>query len=150
MSKYFLINISGTGPGGAVSIYLTSNGLVGGRRCKTEIPNADLLLTPNVGNTTICSDGQPFTEFPLTAGKGRPFDVRIEQNKTTVYDDLKELIDFVDADPGATLRLTAAGEPGNIDVDFRPNHSPIPLGFGTFSTDYIKAIVIRGITTAFN
>lgn len=149
MSKYFAINLSGTGPSGAVSIYITHNGLVGGRTCKTELPEADLLITANPGNTTVGNSGNPFTEKPLVAGQGIPFTLRIPNCPSALYTQLRTLIDYVDLHE-AEIRMTATGVPGNIDVDFSPNHAPVPIGFDSFSTGNVKGVQIRGIVSDVN
>lgn len=153
MARHYLINISGTGPGGPTSIYLTTDGLVGGVRCKTRVPEADTLLTPATGNTTTASDGSPFTEKPLTAGKGRPFTIEIPNCKIPVYDDLKELIDYV-VDQNADLQVVfSGGDTDDIDVQATPNFAPVPIGIArekAFSPGIIKNVTLRFITTAFN
>ena len=149
MSKYFLINISGTGPSGAVSYDLTSNGTNTGRPCKTEVVGVASLLSPESGTTTVASDGTPFTEKPLTAGKGRPFELNSAWVPTSVYEDLKELIDYV-VDQGTDVAITGSGEPGDFDVQAIPNFAPIPIDFDGFSTDIIKGLKLRFIVSEVN
>ena len=150
MARFFSIIISGTGPLGATSIYLTHNGMVGGRVCQTEIPEADILISASSGNTTVGNTGAPFTEKPLAAGKGRAFRIRFPKDcPSTLYSLLRTLIDYVDAQ-NTELRLQASGTPGSIDVQFTPNHAPVPIGFTGFSTANVKGLELRGITAAVN
>lgn len=149
MSRYYEIHISGTGPGGAVSIYLTHNGNTGGRPCKNTVVGVGGLLTPESGNTTVASDGTPFNEKPLTAGKGRPFEIQTEWTPTAVYDDLKELIDYC-VEQATAVTIEGTGEPGDFDVDAVPNFAPTPIDFDGFSTDVVKGLKLRFITSALN
>lgn len=149
MSRFYLIHLTGTGSAGAVSIYLTSDGLIGGRRCKTRIPNANQLLNPHSGNTTVAASGSPFTEKPLNAGKGRPFAIQIDWILTPRYLALKDLIDNSTAN-NIDIRITAVGEPGSIDVNATPNFAPDPYDLESFRDDTIKGLELRFITTAVN
>lgn len=147
MSKYYEIEIAGTGSGGAVDIFLTSTGAAGGRPCKNTIPNPGLagLLTPNSGNTTVASDGTPFTEKPLTAGKGRPFEIETAFCNTDVYDDLKDLIDYC-VEHSTLIQVTGTGEPGDFDVACSPNFGEgYPIDFEGFGEDVIKGLKMRFI-----
>lgn len=149
MSRFYQIAIIGTDGGGAHTYYLTSNGLVGGRACKTHIPEAADLLTPHSGNTTVAADGTPFTEKPLTAGKGRAFQIQIDWLPTAVYSNLKTLIDYC-VEHDTALRVTASGEPGSIDVDVSPNFAPVPIDPAGFTDSYIKGLTLRFITVEVN
>lgn len=142
MAKYWLVRIQGTGSGGAVSIYLTRDGLVTGAPCKIAFPAADVILSPVAGNTTVGNTGDPFTEFPLVATGGRTFEITAAFMATTVFEDLKELIDFVVSE-GTNLTITATGEPGTISAEAKPDHAPIPLGFDSFVTNQIRNVKIR-------
>jgi hypothetical protein len=150
MSKYYQVQISGTGPGGAVSIYLTSTGANGGRPCKTSVVGLAGLLTPDSGNTTVASNGSPFNERPLTAGKGRPFEILSRFVPiNAVYDDLKELIDYV-VEQGTVVTIEGTGEPGNFDVDAIPHFNPYPIEWDDFGADVLKGLKLRFIVSEVN
>lgn len=149
MSRFYLIHLTGTGSAGAVSIYLTSDGLIGGRRCKTTIDGAAALLNPQSGNTTVAASGSPFTEKPLIAGRGRPFAIKIDWIPTARYLTLKDLIDN-SATNNLDITITAAGEPGSINVNAIPNFAPGPYDLESFRDDTIKGLELRFITTAVN
>jgi hypothetical protein len=53
MARYNLIQIG--------SEFLTLDGLITGRRCKTEVPNLAGLLSPYAGNTIKAASGKPYT-----------------------------------------------------------------------------------------
>lgn len=149
MSRYFVVHISGTGSGGPVDIYLTDDGSSGGRPCRVDVPGAANLLTPASGNTTVASDGTAFTEKPLTAGKGRPFEVVAAWCTTSVYEDLKDLIDYV-VEQETEITVEGSGEPGDFDVQAIPNFAPVPIEWEGFTTDVIKGLRLRFITTEVN
>lgn len=146
MARFYKLRIQGTGPSGAVSIYLTDDGTANGRPCKTTIENLAALLTPQSGNTTVASDGTPFTEKPLTAGKGRPFAIVAAWTRTTVFSSVKTLIDHCAAQ-GTNVRITGTLGPSEFDVDAVPNFDPIPIDFEGFNADAVKGLRLRFVTS---
>lgn len=146
MARFYLLHITGTGPSGAVSIYLTDDGTSTGRPCKNTIENLQSLLTPISGNTTVADDGSPFTEKPLTSGKGRPFVIVIPWSRTAVYTSIKTLIDYCVAQ-GTAVRVVGTNGPAGFDVDASPNFAPVPLGFDSFNIDSVKGTRLALITS---
>jgi hypothetical protein len=149
MSKYYLINIAGTGSGGAVSLWLTSDGTETGRPCKTVVNGIAGLLSPESGTTTVASDGTPYTEKPLTAGKGRPFELDSAFVPSDLYDDLKALIDYV-VEQGTAIDIAGTGTAGDFDVSAIPNFVPVPIEFEGIGIDVIKGLKLKFIVAAVN
>lgn len=146
--KTFLISIAGLVEGDPVTIWLTSDGTETGRPCKTAFQNADGLLAPRIGTTSVSNAGTAWNEYPLNdTNGGRGFNIQIANMKTPVFDDLKELIDALIADPLGTVTVTATGEPGDIDAVAIPWFNPVPLRFGAFSTGFVKNVEIALMTT---
>jgi hypothetical protein len=141
MAREYLISITY----GGSTVWLTSDGLNTGRRCRTETPGVDSLFETESGNTTVAAGGSPFTEKPLTAGKGRPFEIHIPSCPTARFTALVTLKDAAVAASGAAT-VTFAGEPGSKTVSAVFNFAPTPVSFGRFRTGTIKDVVLRFIT----
>lgn len=143
MARFYKIKIG--------SIYLTDNGLVGGRPCKVAVDGAAALLLPSQGNVAVGSDGTPFREKPLTpTGGGRGFTIVAAWMKKTVYDALKTALDAAAA-ANSDFNVTGDGVPGDFDVDAIPFDNPQYLSFGGFTgADTLKDVRISLITTSIN
>lgn len=143
MARHFLIKITQ----GATEIYLTSDGTENGRRCRTDVPNVDTLFDSESGNTTVAAGGSPFTESPLSAEGGRPFEIQIPFCPTARFDDLVSQKDAAGTGGEYTIEFSG-GEPGDKTVTAIQHYNPVPIGFGSrFSPGYVRDVVLRFITT---
>ena len=139
MARSFKISISD----GLTTVWLTSDGLEGGRPCRTQIPGIAGLYEDVSGNTTVAAGGVPFTEKPLTNGGGRDFDIIIPNCPTARYNDLDALKSAL-VDAAGLATLTFDGEPGTIEVVAIPRFDPIPLDFDSgFNTDNMRGVIFR-------
>lgn len=133
------------------SIYLTDNGLTGGRPCKVTVEGVAGLLSPDQGNVAVGADGTPFREKPLTpTGGGRPIAIVAAFMKKTVYDSLKTALDSAAAG-NAEFNVTGVGVPGDFDVDAIVFDNPQYLAAEGFTgADVLKNVRISLMTTAIN
>lgn len=142
MARFYKVKIG--------SIFLTDNGLTGGRPCKTEVTNAPALIAPNIGNVSIAANGVGFREIPLSpTGAGRPFTITIPFVTSAVFGSLKTALDAAAA-AGSILNITGDGLPGNFDVDADVFDNPVYLSWGSFSGDYVKNVVMSFLTRTIN
>lgn len=143
MARYFLISIQQ----GATTVWLTSDGTNTGRRCRAICPEIATLFEPESGNTTVAAGGSPFTESPLSAEGGRPFEIQIPFCPTARFDELVSLKDAAGPAGEYTIEFDD-GEPGSKTVTAIAFYNPVPIGFSPqFSPDYVRDVVLRFITT---
>ncbi len=142
MSKYYLISIVQ----GATTVWLTSDGLNTGRRCRTLIPQMAALIEPESGNTTVAAGGSPFTETPLSEGGGRPFEINIPNCPPARYTALRNL--FTAAGPAGEFTIDFDdGTPGDVTVTGIQHYNPEPIGFEEWGTTVVRNVKLRFITT---
>lgn len=151
MSKYFRVSISGTGPSGAETYWLTTDATETGKPCKVAIPEAANLIEGSTANTSRASDGTPSTERPLIEGKGINFDIQAANVNTDLYGDLVAFLAFNEA-AHTSFQVTGSGEPGSFDVQAVKYYdgSGSPVTWDGFTSGNIKSLRIRLITTAIN
>lgn len=140
MARYYKIQIG--------SLWLTSDGTETGTPCKITFPDAALLVNANIGTTRIASDGSPFSEFPLTAGKGRVFSLDILALETSIFDQLKTLLDGLAVTNPTALAFNATGVPGNISTHVLGNFAPQIYSFEDFRDTYVRNITLNLVTAA--
>lgn len=121
--------------------YLTSNGLVGGKPCKTEVTGLDALLLPYGGNTVKACSGKPYL-FLTALADSEGIDIRIQISiiPKARLDEIKEIIKAaLDGDLSINVVLTG-GDFGDFDLQcqplFGPNIRPINTQ-GRFRNGYI-------------
>jgi hypothetical protein len=142
MAKYYLISIEQ----GATTVWLTSDGTNTGRRCRTVIPQMAAILEPESGNTTVAAGGSPFTESPLSAEGGRPFEIQIPNCPKARYDALVALKDAAGPAGEYTIAFDD-GTPGDKTVTAIAHYNPQPIGFDAWGTDVVRGVQLRFITT---
>lgn len=144
MAKHFLFSIAY----GLTTVWLTSDGTSGGRRCKTEPTGIDQLFEDISGNTTVAAGGSPFTESPLDNGGGKAFEINIPNCPTARLTALQAL--KTAAGKTGVLTVTINGEPGSKTVTGVFHWNPIPIGFDpqfTTTAHYVRNVRLRIITT---
>ena len=136
MARNYLLNFNDG------ELFLTSDGTETGRVCKNEITNAELLRYGVAGNSNKAANGETYNEFPLNAGAGFDFAIKVPVIGAAVYSQIVALItesETADA-PALTIEAAAPGVIG-FSVSARGFYNPVPAAFERFSgTKYINAV----------
>lgn len=141
MARYNLIQIG--------SIYLTSSGLVGGTRCKTEVTGLDGLYHDYVGVTVKAMSGAP-KNFPRTnLGEGVEIQIRPQVITSSVLDSIRDAFNTaLGAD--STIQCVFTGDIDTFDVDCKPL-LPKPIDFsGRFRNNFVYDASINLVVVSVN
>lgn len=144
MARYNLIQIDST--------YLTTNGMSGGSRFKTEIAELDQLQLEYGGNTVVALSGTPYTFLAEALGPGVPITITVATMTDTIFDAIKASIaDAVDGED--TVPVVITGELGTFDLNCLPRFSeeggPIKTP-GHFRNGYIFDVQLRFVIESVN
>lgn len=135
MARFNLIQIG--------SIYITSNGLVGGSRCKTEVDGLNPLRLSRRSSIIKAIDGTPYRQLSESV-KGIDFDITIDWMAKTVYDNIIGLFDDSNED-GTFIAVSVDGDTGTYSVNAIPQADPVSSD--GFSGGIIKKVKFKMVTT---
>ncbi|MGB4823407.1 MAG: hypothetical protein WBP82_00695 [Leuconostoc mesenteroides] len=136
MARFHLVQID--------TVYLTDDGLITGKPCKTNVTGLGLFGVDKVGTTRPQASGRPRTQLALR--KNAPIEVSIDFIHIDVYDEILERFqESLDDDTDFSLNISGIGTTLTITAvpDF-PNHTKWG---GEFSADTMKNVTFSFRTT---
>ena len=128
------------------ALYLTSTGLVGGKRCKSEITGLDAFAVTKDHGVIKALSGLPYLQI-TDAMLGKPISIRVYQMLNTVYASWVAEIQAVLDGSKSELDLDITGTPyGNVSIDVVPDVNPVRHA-GQFMGDYARDVEFHFLTT---
>jgi len=119
------------------SVYLTEDGLVGGRRCKTVVTGLDKAIILRKRNSIQASDGEVYAQISPAQNKGIDITIKMEFVESARYEEINSILDSVSN--GGNMSLYIDGLPGTFDLTVWQGDNPIQSDL-KFSGDFIENI----------
>lgn len=130
------------------TVYLTHNGLTGGRPCKLRIAGLAGLRVAYGGQTAPSADGTPYT-VAFARAKGQTLTVTVSALPSGVYESLVTLINQAIAN-NTTITAIGDGNEGDFNLELMPAMpEPIALS-GEFSNDVLRNVGLNFIVYGVN
>jgi hypothetical protein len=129
------------------SIYLTTNGMAGGKPCKTRVDGLKRLFKDVSIQVIKSLNGTPYYQLSDVQA-GLPIDITIDSLEQDVFDDIKGAIDDFLNDPSTPITLSVTGAPyGDFtSLDIGPAEEPYDID-SEFINTRVKNFVLHLITT---
>lgn len=139
MARYALIQLE--------SLYLTSTGLVGGRRCRHEITGLDAFAVTKDHGVIKALSGLPYLQI-YDSMLGKPISIRVSQMLNTVYANWVTEIQNVLDGTKSELDLDISGSAyGTFSIDVVPDVNPIQHAGRFTATSYVQDVTFNFLST---
>lgn len=131
------------------SVWLTDDGLSGGKPCKTEVSGVDRLRPTRTGFTRTALSGQPYNFVMPNEGKGVVLVIRPYVLTESVFNQLQNGLDG-STQSGVAINVTLNGDTGDFDLECAPL-LPQQMEFsGKFSNGRIFDVTINLVVVSIN
>lgn len=128
------------------SIYLTHNGLVGGKPCKITVPGLNRLMTSMTGQIISSADGTPYAQLIDVDNRGAKIEVISEWMDKTVFNSIVALHE-ASKNNGTTIALEIIGDTGTFNKNVIPTVPDDIIDPEGFSNNIIKKAGFRYTVT---
>lgn len=118
-------------------VYLTEDGLVGGKRCKTDIQGLHRAFITRKRRNEQVSSGDVVSQISPAQNAGIDISIKLEFVLADSFAVIKDIID--DISNGGTTTLYFDGPPGTFNFTAIPANDPIISNL-KFRGDYIEEV----------
>jgi hypothetical protein len=137
--KYNLVQIG--------SIYLTKDGLVSGKPCKTSVKGLDAMMITTAFQVIKALSGKPYLQLS-DEQLGRPVSIEYESMDGGVFQDIVDAIQAaIDGLTTITLSVTGGAYGDFSGLTVVPDENPVRLS-GDFSNTQVKSGSFHFLTTS--